>query len=107
MRLLKRKREFDHGTSKRRRLPLAGDIHGLPEIFTGLLDGGRFEHRGLQLAKLSGRPKLRGEDLHNHLFDRDGISRAVQTLHAMDGRFVLASAPARTERRYGERSWQA
>lgn len=72
--------------SKRRRLLIVGDIHGFPETFAGLLDIARFEHHELRLADLGGHPKLRGENLHNHLFNEDGISHAVQTLREIEGR---------------------
>ncbi len=59
-------------------LLVVGDIHGRPETFVGPL--GRFAHRILQLADLSGRPDLRGDELHNYLFGGDGMREAVRSL---------------------------
>lgn len=60
-----------------RDLLVVGDIRGCPKVFEPLV---RFEHRNLQLADISGRPDLSGEELHNHLFKGDGLERAVQSL---------------------------
>ncbi|MBX5224908.1 alpha/beta hydrolase [Rhizobium sp. NLR9b] len=67
---------------------VVGDIHGFPETFVELLDAGSFQ-RHLQLADLSGRPDLRGDALHDHLFNRDGMRHAVRALHEIDGRGCL------------------
>ena len=63
--------------SRIRDLLVVGDIHGCPKAFEPLV---RFEHRNLQLADVSGRPDLSGEELHNHLFKGGGLERAVQSL---------------------------
>lgn len=68
------------------RLLIVGDIHGFPETSVELLGIGRFEHRALQLADLSGRPGLRGDELHDQLFNEGGILRAVRALCEIDGR---------------------
>lgn len=67
-------------------LLVVGDIHGFPETFVKLLDVGSFEHRVLQLADLSGRPDLRGDDLHDHLVNKDGMQHAVRALREINGR---------------------
>nr|WP_298101087.1 alpha/beta hydrolase [uncultured Shinella sp.] len=68
-----------------RRLLVVGDIHGFPDTSASLWGSGRFESRMLQMADLSKRPDLSGDDLHDHLFNEDGMSRAVQTLCEIDG----------------------
>ncbi|RUM22327.1 alpha/beta hydrolase [Rhizobium vallis] len=72
--------------SRAQRLLIVGDIRGFPDTSVELLDVGRFEHCALQLADLSGRPGLRGDELHDHLFNEDGILRAVRALREIDGR---------------------
>jgi dienelactone hydrolase len=67
-------------------LLVVGDIHGFPETLVKLLDVECFEHRVLQLADLSGRPGLRGDDLHDHLVNKDGMRHAVRALRAINGR---------------------
>ena len=70
-------------------LLVVSDIHGFPETFAELLDVGCPEHRLLQLADLSGRAGLRGDELHHHLFNEDGMRHAVRALREMDGRTCL------------------
>ncbi|SDP85792.1 hypothetical protein SAMN05428967_3903 [Phyllobacterium sp. YR620] len=66
-------------------LLVVGDIHGFPETFVELLDVGSFEQRVLQLADLSGRPGLRGDNLHDHLVKKDGLQHAVRALRETNG----------------------
>ncbi|MBX5134013.1 alpha/beta hydrolase [Rhizobium lentis] len=68
---------------------VVGDIHGFPETFVELLDAGSFQRHGLQLADLSGRPDLRGDALHDHLFNQDGMRHAIRALREIDGRGCL------------------
>ncbi|MBB2692506.1 UNVERIFIED_ORG: pimeloyl-ACP methyl ester carboxylesterase [Rhizobium esperanzae] len=70
-------------------LLVVSDIHGFPETFAELLDVGCSEHRVLQLAGLSGRPGLRGDELHHHLFNEDGMRHAVRALREINGRPCL------------------
>ncbi|MBX4967986.1 alpha/beta hydrolase [Rhizobium binae] len=67
-------------------LLVVSDIHGFPETFTDLSDVGCSQHRVLQLADLSGRPDLRGDELHHHLFNDDGMRHAIRALREVDGR---------------------
>ncbi len=52
--------------SRMPQLPIVGDIHGFLQTFVELLDVGCLEYSVLQLADLSGRSGLRGDDLHDH-----------------------------------------
>ena len=70
-------------------LLVVGDIHGFPESLAELLDVECSKHRILQLAGLSGRPGLRGDALHHHLFNEDGMRHAVRALRKIDGRPCL------------------
>ncbi|WP_235777238.1 alpha/beta hydrolase [Rhizobium mesoamericanum] len=73
-------------SSRTQHLLVVGDIHGFPETFVELLDAGCFEHRVLELADLSGRPGLHGDDLHDHLVNKDGMQHAVRALREINGR---------------------
>ena len=72
--------------SRTQRLLVVSDIHGFPGTFAELFGVGCLEHRGLQLAGLSGRPDLSGDSLHDHLFSKDGVQQAVRELLEIDGR---------------------
>ncbi|PDS81275.1 alpha/beta hydrolase [Rhizobium sp. L43] len=68
---------------------VVSDIHGFPETVAELLDVAGAKQRMLQLADLSGRPGLRGDELHHHLFNGDGMRHAVRALREIDGRSCL------------------
>ncbi|RUM20333.1 alpha/beta hydrolase [Rhizobium phaseoli] len=70
-------------------LLVVSDIHGFPETFADLSEVGCSQHRVLQLADLSGRPGLRGDELHHHLFNEDGMRHAVRAVREIDGRTCL------------------
>ena len=72
--------------SRTQDLLVVSDIHGFPETFVELLDAGGIRHRGLQLASLSGRPDLSGDNLHDHLFNKGGLQQALRGLLELDGR---------------------
>lgn len=76
-------------SSKMQQLLIVGDIHGFPPTFVEPLDFGSFEHRVLQLADLSGRPGLHGEELHDYLVNKEGMRHAVQALRAINGRSCI------------------
>ncbi|MBB4236867.1 hypothetical protein GGD57_003463 [Rhizobium esperanzae] len=68
---------------------VVSDIHGFPETSAELPDAGSSQRHGLQLADLSGRSDLRGDALHDHLFNQGGMSHAVRALREIDGRGCL------------------
>lgn len=80
------------------------DIHGAPDeglcLSEGLSEVGR-----LSLAELCDQPRLSGEALHHHLFQEDGMARAVRRLCDM-----MADQPALIGLGYsagGTALWQA
>ncbi|OWO95551.1 alpha/beta hydrolase [Rhizobium esperanzae] len=70
-------------------LLVVSDIHGFPETFAERLDVRCSKHRLLHLAELSGRPGLRGDELHHHLFNEDGMRHAVRALREVGGHRCL------------------
>ncbi|WP_299423436.1 hypothetical protein [uncultured Shimia sp.] len=61
------------------RLLVVTDIHGAPDEELCLSAGLSGVER-LSLAALCGQPTLSGEALHHHLFQEDGMARAVRKL---------------------------
>lgn len=75
--------------SRMPQLLIVGDIHGFPQTLVELSDVGFLEHSVFQLADLCGRPGLRGDDLHDHLVNKDGMRHAVRALREINGRSCL------------------
>lgn len=59
---------------------IVSDIYGFTDNLVESVGLGGINRRCLQLFDICGRPDLRGEDLHDYIFNRDGMRHAVRTL---------------------------